>query len=168
MTIATLAATLAASFVKDKRNDGTEFVKLKADAPAWAQDAVQAAHADMMPDDWRYRMIREVALELDEVLSYNADADLDDAAHERIDSLIPVYNWDRLQWVASSLYRAAYVDEALENMGGHLSHEDGLFTLLAYGLEQEYREIWYALTKALADEVEAEEDDDPDHDEEEG
>ncbi len=157
MTLATLAATFAASFETAKRDDGTSYVRTKDDSPAWVRDIVQAAHqaGNVLPDDFRYRMTSEVADAINEALSYDADADLDDERHERIDGLIPVYNNDRLQWLASSLFRTAYCDDAREN--GVVAEDADMFDRIAAGIDEEYREIWDAVQRGL--EEQAEEDD---------
>lgn len=158
--LATLAAAFASSWVELERSTEDDPAwTLADDAPEWMKEIVRKAHADFFPDDWRYRFIRSVSLEIAEVLEYEPTADLDDARHERIDSLIPIYNMERVNWLASSLHRGGYVDDALENMGGHLNHEDGIFHLLAYGIDAELTEIWFAVEAGLKEQTDDEDED---------
>lgn len=155
-TVPTLATTLAAAFVTAERKNGETFYHLADGSPEWMTDAVHAGHDGMMPDDWRYRMIRGVAAEMAEM----ADPTDSDAMHEHIDTLIPIYNHDRLQWLASRLDRAEYVNEAVNEYG--LGDEFDLFAALAYGMESEFREIWYALAKYLKEQAEEQNEEDED------
>lgn len=154
-TLAPLAAIFAASFTTGKRNDGEEFFHQKDDAPEWAKDIVREAHDGLMPNDWSYRLILSVANEIDDLFRANPDLtgdDLDDARHERIDSLIPVYNAERLDWVSSNLYRAEYVNEALREYG--VGDDPDLFQILAFGMEREIGDIWHAIMKGLEERAE--------------
>lgn len=155
MTLATIAAALSAAFETRERINGDKFACLRDKSPEWMSDAIHAAHGDTMPDDTKYRMCERVADEIAELLSDDEDADLDDAKYERIDGLIPVYNRDRLDWLASALFRADYCDEAREE--GTVSEESDMFARIAAGIEREYSEIWDALAEAIREQAEQEE-----------
>ena len=60
----------------------------------------------MAPDDWKYQFVLEAVVALSE-----AD-DPDDIQLEA-----DVYNSELLQWLASHLERAGYVDEAVQEYG---------------------------------------------------
>lgn len=150
------AKELAASFVTATRADGSGFIRCADTAPEWVREAARDAHADMLPDDTRYSMISEVADAIAEAVERAED--LDDARHERIDAMVPVYNRERVEWLASHLSRACYVDEARREFG---TEGQDLFDQLAAGIYAEYSEIWNALVDAItsrADELETEAD----------
>ena len=137
---------------------GAEFVCLKDGAPQWVKDAVFAAHGNgsMLPDDWRYRMIREVADALTE-----RDPEAWEDTGEIADQLADIYNATLTAWVASHLSRIGYVDEAVES--GLVEPEAGLSRRLMVGQYLEYQEIAGALIATIeerAEEVDAEQDED--------
>lgn len=148
-TLAALAAVLAATFTAGVRDNGQGYTKQKEGTPEWAIDIVREAHGGMMPNDMSYNLILGVVNDIEEVLRYNDESDLDDLRHERIDSLIPVYNTHRVAWLASDLARGDFVDEALENMGGQLGHADGIYSLIALGIDVELNMIWAAVENGL-------------------
>ena len=147
--LASLAALLAASFTTGTREGGETYTRQKEGTPEWMFDIVRDAHDGMMPNDQSYSLILAVVNDIHDMLSYDPENDLDDVRHERIDSLIPIYNTDRTAWLASHLHRAEYVNEARENMGGRLGHADDIFSLLAYGIEIELGNIWAAVERGL-------------------
>jgi hypothetical protein len=161
-TLLDAALHLSLSFETRERANGDKFVCLVNAAPQWMLDAVQAAHGDAFPDDAKYTMIERVADSIAEFLSENTDADseaLDEVRFEKIDNLIPIYNRDRLDWLASSLTRADYCDMAQEE--GLLSEGSTMFDRIAAGIAAEYGEIWDAIAAALLEQA-----DDEDTDEE--
>lgn len=141
----TAAQEFTAAMIADTREDGTSFVRKADNAPEWVADAIYAAHGGMLPDDTKYSMVSEVADAIEEALSY--DEDPDDARHERVDGLVPVYNRDRVTWLASHLTRAGYVDEARREFGGDVD----LFDQLGRGIYAEYDEIWGIVADAIAE-----------------
>jgi hypothetical protein len=147
------ALHLSLSFETRERTNGEKFVCLVNAAPQWMTDAVQAAHGDAFPDDVKYKMIERVADSIAEFLSENKDADseaLDEVRFEKIDNLIPIYNRDRLDWLASSLTRVDYCDMAQEE--GLLSEGSTMLDRIAAGIASEYGEIWEAIASALLEE----------------
>lgn len=93
-------------FKKDKRANGNEIWRRVNDSPHWVAELCRAAHGDMLPDDWRYTFIVEAldALAIDE--------DPDD-----IDTQPDTHTARLLQWLASSLDRPEYCDEAVREFG---------------------------------------------------
>ena len=151
-TVQTLAAELYAAFKSDTRTTGGTFYKLAEGSPEWMTDATFAAHGGMMADDWRYAAIRDVASRME-------DSEDPEDGFEECDGLVDVYNSDLTSWLASSLLRAEYVNDAV----AELEWPGDLFKALQYGQMAEYREIWAALYTFLSDLVdEAEEDEDED------
>lgn len=156
LTLRDAAATFAGAFETRTRapeNGGAQYVCLADNAPEWCREIVYSAHnsGDMLPDDIRYSMIREVADEIAEILAVDPEADLDDERHERVDSLVPAYNVERTSWLASSLHRAGYVDEAREE--GLIAADAPLFELLGAGMFQEYSEVWGAVADGLQEQA---------------
>jgi hypothetical protein len=143
------ANDLVAAFVTDTRANGESFVKCKDDRDEWIDDAVMEAHGGMMPDDMRYRMIQRVADSIAETLAYDADADLDDARFEAVDSLVPVYHSERFAWLASHNGRADYCDDARAE--GVVSDDAGISDRIAAGIFAEYSEIWDSLVAAITE-----------------
>jgi len=140
------AAEFAAAFETRKRDTGEEFTTLKDDAPEWMTETVHSAHGDMLPDDWRYRMIGAVADAMGEMLSYDADADLAEGG-EALDGLVPVYTADQLAWLASRNDRMGYCDEANEEC--NVTGASTMSERIAAGIYLEYREIWDAVATSL-------------------
>src|SRR5690606_28493130 len=118
-----------------QRLDNQHYVRVKEEAPEWVGDLVRAAHdnANILPDDWRYDRIYQA-------LSYLADTDPDNwDAHEFADQAVDVNTADRLHWLGSHSRRAAYVDEAVDNMGWPGS----IYDAIAYGQFYEAQEIYH-------------------------
>lgn len=137
---------LSRSFTTSTRADGSTYTHLTDDAPEWVKDAVREAHAEFLPEDTRYAMIAEVAAKLDDLVVEGLDIeDLNDSAYEGIDDLIPDYNWERLQWLASSILRPGYCDEAVWEVAENAT----IIDRIAAGMAMEYREIWFLLLAAL-------------------
>jgi hypothetical protein len=149
-TIQEAAAALFAAFVSAKRDNGDTFYKLADGSPEWMTDAVRAAHGDMMPDDWRYRFIREVASAVSEVAD---DEDLDDARHEAVDAIVDVYNARLAAWLGSHSARLGYCDEAMEEYGAAIALDGGIAKLMQLGQYREIDEVWGQLVAALEGEV---------------
>ncbi len=152
--LAPLAAAFASAFMTRNFERGDRIV-LRDGAPDWMIEIVREGHGGMMPNDESYNMILAVANEIDDLLRENPDLtadDLNDARHERIDSLIPVYNTDRTAWLASHLDRAEYVNEAMREYG--IGDEPDIFDLIALGIECELRNIWAAVERGLTAQAE--------------
>lgn len=145
-TLQDFASELSAAFTRDKRHNGKEFVKLKDGSPEWMKEVCRLAHGEMMPDDWRYVMIEKAA-------DYLADSEEPDGC-EFADQATEIYNTALLDWVASHLDRAGYVDEAVEELG----YPGDLFKSLQYGQYRELEEVYGLVKDALEELVEEQED----------
>jgi len=102
-------ATIALGwFETAKRSDGSEFVRLQAEAPKDLRDLVYEAHerGQIMPDDWRYAFIVDAFT----LLSENSDPD-------SVQVEPSVYNTELIDWLGSHRQRPGYVDEACEELG---------------------------------------------------
>lgn len=146
------------AFTTRKRDDGDEFTSLDKSAPDWMTDVVREAHGDMMPDDWRYKMISECADALVDV----DPSDWQDQDFEICDGLVDVYNSTLLDWLSSHGQRAAYIDEARDE--GLLAEDADEMNRIMVGQFMEYREI---LGSLMAEFIDDEDEDDEDEDDEE-
>jgi hypothetical protein len=140
MTVSDLARVLLRYFVPIR--DGAA-IGLCDDAPQWAVDVVREAHGDMMPDDWRYHVIRAAC----EYLTDDRDDD-----GEFADGQVDVYTSDRTAWLASSLDRVAYVVDAAADYG---APKGGIVDAIAQGQSAEASEILSLTRSALGDVVDA-------------
>lgn len=147
-TIQTLAAELGLAFEARERQDGSTFRALKEGSPEWMTDCIHAAHGDRMPDDFIYAAVERVA---DAIGECEEGMDLDDAAHEAVDGMVDVYTTALCDWLASSVTRLGYCDEAMESRG----QPGSTVELIQWGQYDEYREIWDAVVRFLADRVDA-------------
>lgn len=147
------------AFTTRKRDDGDQFTTLRDDAPDWMSDVVREAHGDMMPDDWRYKMISECA---DALTGYDP-SDWQDSDFEICDGLVDVMNGELLDWLSSHGARPVYIDEAREE--GLIADDTDEMNRIQIGQFMEYREVLNALIAEFGDD---EPDDDEDGDEDEG
>lgn len=161
-TLAKVADEFAGMFERKTRAgpDGESFDCLKDGAPDWVSEIVHEAHGEMLPDDWRYRMIRAAADGIDERLSFDPDEDMQERARDEIiDGFVPVYNVERVAWLASHLGRAGWCDDAAED--GLVAADAGIFDRIGIGIYQEMAFVYDAVLKGLTDraeEIEAEAD----------
>lgn len=130
-----------------EREDGSQYVRVRDDAPAWVGTLVHAAHGDLLPDDWRYETIRDA-------LAAIADSTLGedyDEAHAFADDA-DIYNSDLLAWVGSNLTRGSYVDEAREEYG----EPRDFYHSIQMGQYMERREVFDAVLAALTERADLE------------
>lgn len=124
-------------------------VRIKGDAPEWITDLAREAHRNewgasggsfphMLPDDYRFRVIREA---LEAIASSNDDGSTDDIRAEFADD-VDVYNSDLLAWLASNAGRASYCDEAEETCGSDFLEGSGIIARIARGQYMEREEIF--------------------------
>jgi hypothetical protein len=137
-TTTELAMNASQFLYRDKERD---LVLPVANAPQWFTDLCRTAHSDFPPDDWRYEFIQDALYALAE----DADAEPD------LDSLYP-YTKDRLNWLASSLNRSSYCDDAASDYGWPTSTD----TLIAYGMQRELEEVFTLVRQWLEERAEEE------------
>lgn len=151
-TLADLAGEAYEQFETAKRADGETFTRLKSGAEPWLTDLVYNAHDQMLPEDWRYESIQSALGAIHDAGSEDVD-DLGDVAHEWADSNVDVYNGARVEWLGSSIYRAAYVDQARKD--GLIGPDTDLYDQLGIGQYVESLEIFESVRQSLADQLEA-------------
>jgi hypothetical protein len=142
-----LASQAAQMMVTDTRDDGSKFVKFNESRPQWMQDLAFSAHADMLPDDFRYQFISDA---LDLIADADEDTDLEELCYE-IEA--DAYNSDLLKWLSSNLSRGGYCDE-------HLSESNDIFHAIAWGQLEEKQEVYNQVLQFLRDLADEMEDDD--------
>lgn len=151
-TIQDLAGIAYDSFESFKR-DGSEdtIYKLKDDRPEWVYELVRDAHGDFFPDDWRYEAIMDAC-------GWIHDNDGDDDSGEFADQKVDVYTSDRIAWLASSLDRVSYCDEAAAEFGAGDTATD-IVAMIALGQYAELSEVYGLVYRALEEKADAEDDD---------
>lgn len=104
-----------------RAEDGSDYVRLRDGRPDWVYEMARAAHGDILPDDWRYRLIESVLHEI-------ADGDAEGSGEigGQVAESWGIYTADLLSWVGSHLSRIAYVDEWREQIGAGQSITDDL------------------------------------------
>jgi len=152
-TVQTLAGELYAALVTGTRPDGDRFINLTDGSPEWMVDLCRAAHDTpyglMLPDDYRYDVIREAA-------EYITDDD-DEDGHDFADGGVDVYTVDLLAWVGSHGFRRHYVKDACNEYGVDPDRgEDGRWSVGQYA---ERVEVYGAVLAALNEQVENEDED---------
>lgn len=151
----TLAQALYDALNIKKFDNGIERVILNDGSPAWMLEAIHACHnglVDMGPDDFKYRMIQEIAGDLADIEDWSDRDNIDTGSIA--DNQVDIYNWDRLKWVSSHLLRACYVDEARDE--GYTDEKADLMERLGQGQYMEYREIADTLVSAIEKQAEEE------------
>ena len=94
-------------------------------------------HDGMLPDDFRYKMIHDVLSNMDD---YADEMEL-------IESLIPVYTSDLLNWLSSNNNRYTYCDEFKDEYG--ISDERSIIDLISGGYYQELQEVYDLIVEWL-------------------
>ena len=146
ITAQTVAEAAGKFFVVRERADGEEYTTLK-DAPGWLFEAVYTAGGDM-PDNYTYEMASGA---LDSIAYDGISADM---GHEFADSAVSAYTLDRARWLASSLSRFGWCDEARAEFGS----SEGVGDLLAQGWYMEANHVYAAMSAAVEAEVERQND----------
>lgn len=129
------------ALVKKTRDTGETFYTITDNAPSWIQDVCREAHGDFMPDDTRYEFIVEA---LDAII--DNDGETDDIQLEA-----DTYTRDLIAWLATSLKRVSYVDEAVSEFGIEASGDNPLISMLSAGQVLEKQETLNLLVSALDD-----------------
>jgi hypothetical protein len=131
------------------RESGEQFYSLKDGAPEWVQEAVRAAHdgGDMLPNDWSYRLLSDMAERIFEAFEREEGPDRDDVVMVAADELAENRASDVLDWLCSHSYRVAFTDEAIEELGW--PHERSIMAAAGAGMRAELHMIGNALFDAI-------------------
>lgn len=109
-------------------------------------DFFHHAHADLLPDDYRYRMIHDLLCNMEE---YSDEMEL-------IDSLVPIYTYDLMAWISSSNTRYTYCDEFKDEYG--ISDEKSIIDLISGGYMMELMEVLNLINEWLDENTDEEAD----------
>jgi hypothetical protein len=144
------------------REDGSTYVRVRDDGPAWLRDGIAEIHGtDMLPDDWRFALIRDALGALEDAgHDDRIDAEHSDTTSEIADSAVDTYNADRIAWLGSHGARVGYVDAAVSD--GLVSADADTLDRIAGGQYAEASEIAARVLEAVADVHEEQDDDDDD------
>jgi len=130
-----LAEKLGQALTTDKRDNGSEFVHLKDNAPAWMTEVIRSVHGEKLPDDTTYAFVSKCA---------DAISEHDDP-NDAITEIEPdIYTQDLTAWLHSRADHVYYLTEVLEES----EVKDG-FQLLAAAQQKQIQEIGFALVSAL-------------------
>ena len=134
-------------------DEGKRIWVLKEKRPTWVWELVHKAHGSMGPDDWKYDTVHDALESL---------AEGQDPEEPNLEA--DIYNHDLLEWLASHLERAGYVDEAVEQFG-HAgeggARGGGIMGDIAQGQWYEKDEVWNIVVGELQKRLEAEEEGEP-------
>jgi hypothetical protein len=142
-----IAREAVEAFETATREDSTSYVRLKDDAPEWIGEAVQKAHGDFLPDDWRYAYI-EGSFRL--IADAGEDEGLDELADQFADDS-DIYTGNLLAWLSSNLRRVGYVDEARDEFGA--ASFESVTQEITAGQAAERREVFAAVRVAVLKEA---------------
>jgi len=108
------------------------------------QEFFHHAHGDMLPDDFRYKMIHDILQEID-------DDDDDEDPIDMLNSLVPIYSSDLLAWVSSNLTRIGYCDQYQDEFDGSALK---LTEIITGGYFEELQEVYYLIMEWLDENTE--------------
>jgi len=100
------------------------------------QEFFHHVHGDMLPDDFRYKMIHDILQEMDDTEEYD---------ELNIDDLIPIYTYELTSWLESNISRLSYCDDYLQEYG----EVNDTISLLLGGYMMELNEVYYLINEWL-------------------
>lgn len=117
--LAKAAQEFADAFEVRHRDNGQAFHCLKDGTPQWISDAVYKAHedGDLMPNDWTYRLVANLALEMSERMNGNNWREDYAGLEEIAEAVVPCYNHEALDWLSSHAFRLHRVDSFIVEYG---------------------------------------------------
>lgn len=111
-------------FATKTRTDGSQYTTFADDAPQWVQKAVQQAHDDELPNDWRFVVS---ALLFDE---HDIDNDSFSVADWLLDNVLVPSNVDLVKWLSDYISRSTYIDDYLAGASNNLATSNDFFDVL--------------------------------------
>lgn len=144
-----LAAILSVNLVTQTRPDGSNFITLVDGAPSWCMDVLRFLHADLLPNNTIYDLVRRCAGALAEVDANTFNDPYGDALRNAISEIEPdVYNHDLIRWLGDNLNNGHYVDCAINELGVDIA-KSGIWSLLQAGQQMQIEEIGINLINQL-------------------
>jgi len=110
------------------------------------QEFFHFVHGDMLPDDFRYKMIHDILCNM-------VDDDDDEDPIDMLNSLVPIYSSDLLVWVSSNLTRIGYCDQYQDEFDGSALK---LTEIITGGYFEELQEVYYLINEWLDENIEEE------------
>jgi len=138
---------LLSSFERSSRDDGSEFLKLSSISPDWMRHAVMAAHDEELPNDSRYRLIRDCLQALSDDGVESQEEALEASLELSLD-LIPTSTGELLQWFSQIPRRLGDCDEALSQ---ERVSELTTYEILSEGFRLAAEEVISSLADSLED-----------------
>lgn len=132
------ACDISDAFLERTENDGRIIVYLDQNSPYYdtAREMVRAAEGYVGMWDWSYTAVRDALLSIDDSEQPPSTDDMS----ERADSLVSVYSYDLVRWLAyDPVNHLSICDEACEEFG---ESDLGLEKRIALG---QYQAYYYAL-----------------------
>ena len=109
------------------------------------QEFFHFAHGDMLPDDFRYKMIHDVLCNMDED---------DEDPIDMLESLIPINSSDLLAWISSNLNRIGYCDDYQDQYDGSALK---LTEIITGGYFEELQEVYELINEWIDEKSEEDE-----------
>ena len=113
-TFSALLVEFCCSLVTSERGDGSPYVHLVDSASPWISSTVYRIHDGELPNDFRYRISRQVS---DSLLLCETAEDAMEALPEIADSLSVISTADLLSFYSEHVSRLSLPDEYLEEFG---------------------------------------------------
>lgn len=137
-----------------ERDNGQSYVSFNSDKKeTWMQDLADAAHGDMMPDDWKYSALQSALEFIADTDSTDDVEEIRDGISEWADGMVDVYDFNLKTWLTSHGDRQGYVDEAVSEFGHSENEIIGDITL---GQFAEYEEVCHLALTFLEGRAESE------------
>lgn len=156
-TIVELAGRLYDAFERKTRDNGDVFFVLQDEAPDWMEEVIRECHGDMLPDDFRYSMVRRLAGDIHDTGAEDV-SDIWDARGEIVDSAVEIYTSRLIAWLGSHGARVCYCDDAAAEFG--VAEDEGIAKRIQLGQYAEIGEIFGLLVNALSEIADEEDEED--------
>jgi len=114
------AKTLRSAFLSSVRTDGSPYRHTKEEAQSIEMTRFLLDVSDKeVPNDWRYNTLCDILCHIEDVVSYNKDADIDwnDQANTIADQLVDFENYKLFRFYADNVSRTEYLEQAKEEYG---------------------------------------------------
>jgi hypothetical protein len=117
-TFSAAAILLAASFELQARPDGSTHLVLSAGTADWIREAVRLSHDHELPNDTRYKLIRDAAVAISH---FSCIEEAWESVFELSADLVPPSSIDLLEWFSAYPSRLGDCDDYLEQFGERVS-----------------------------------------------
>ncbi len=150
-TLSHAAELLLSSLETAERSNGSPFLRLSSSAPSWASSVIREAHLGELPNDSRYKLIRDALSALSDGAFSDEEEALDSLSELSLD-LVPHGTCELLQWFTERANRLSSCDEALENGRVSGGSQFSSYELLSEGFRLTAEETLSSLISSLEEE----------------